>query len=78
MYQSDIPLIYTYSVHVSCFKIILNTSPVFGSIPNTEVVSSILYVISASKVPTKSASVALISCTNVPTPEFSEIAVIKN
>lgn len=39
--------------------------------------SSILYVISASKVPAKSASVALISCTNVPTPEFSEIAVIK-
>lgn len=50
-------------------------SPVFGSIPNTDVVSSILYVISASKVPAKSASVALISCTKVPTPEFSEMAM---
>lgn len=48
-------------------------SPVFGSIPNIDVVSSILYVISASKA--KSASVALISCTKVPTPEFSEMAM---
>lgn len=50
-------------------------SPVFGSIPNIDVVSSILYVISASKVPAKSASVALISCTKVPIPEFSEMAM---